>query len=119
MPFVIGVVINAFAVWVAVGVVGGLSFDGDVWKLLLIALILGLVNAAIKPVLKMLSLPLIVLTLGLFILVINWAMFALVVWLAGPARLDLGLASTGFVATFLGALIISLVSWAASTVIKD
>jgi putative membrane protein len=119
MPFVIGVVINAFAVWVAVGLVRGLSFDGDVWKLLLIALILGLVNAAIKPVLKLLSLPLIVLTLGLFILVINWAMFALVVWMAGPDRLDLGLASTGLWATFLGALIISVVSWAASIIVRD
>jgi putative membrane protein len=119
VPFIISVAINAFAVWVAVGVVGGLDFEGDIWKLLLIALILGIVNAAIKPVLKMLSLPLIVLSLGLFILVINWAMFALVIWMAGPSRLDLGLASTGFWATFFGAVIISLVSWAASTVIKD
>jgi putative membrane protein len=119
MPFIIGVAINAFAVWIAVGVVGGLTFDGDVWKLLLIALILGIANASIKPVLKLLSLPLIVLSLGLFILVINWAMFALVVWISGSDRLDLGLASAGFWATFFGALIISLVSWAASTVIKD
>lgn len=119
MKFVLGVAINAFAVWVAVGVVGGLEFSGDFWKLLLIAVILGAVNAAIKPVLKVLSIPLIVITMGLFLLVINWLMFALVIWLAAPERLDLGLTSTGFWATFFGAVIVSIASWVASKAIAD
>jgi putative membrane protein len=119
MTFVLRIAVNAFAVWIAVGVISGLDFDGDFWKLVLIALILGVANASVKPVLKVLSLPLIVLTLGLFLLVINWAMFALVVWLAGADRLDLGLTSAGFWSTFFGAVIISLVSWAVSSVVAD
>jgi putative membrane protein len=118
MNFVLGVAVNAFAVWVAVGVVGGLEFSGDFWKLVLIAVILGAVNAAIKPVLKVLSIPLIVVTMGLFLLVINWLMFALVIWLAAPDRLDLGLTSTGFWATFFGALIVSIASWIASAAVS-
>ena len=119
MNLAIRVAINAFAVWVAVGLVNGLTFEGDIWKLLLIGLVLGVVNALIKPILKVLSIPLIIITVGLFLLVINWAMFALVVWLAGPERLDLGLASNGFMATLFGAVIVSLVGWAVSTVVPD
>jgi putative membrane protein len=119
MTFIIRLAINAFAVWIAVGVLDGLDFTGDFWQLILIALILGVVNAAIKPLVQMLSLPLIILSLGLFLLVINWAMFAFVVWLAAPARLDLGLASAGFWTTFFGALIVAIVSWAASAVVPD
>ena len=119
MPFLIRVAISTFAVWIAVGVIGGLEFDGSFWNLALIGLILGVINASIKPVLKVLSIPVIVITLGLFLLIINWAMFAFVVWLSGPDQLDLGLASTGFWATFFGALIVSLVSWAASSAIGE
>jgi len=119
MPFIIRVAITTFAVWVAVGVIGGLEFEGSFWNLALIGLILGVINASIKPVLKVLSIPVIVLTLGLFLLIINWAMFAFVVWIAGPDRLDLGLSSTGFWATFFGALIVSVVSWAASSAVGD
>lgn len=118
MAFIIRIAVTTFAVWVAVGVVGGLEFDGSFWNLALIGLILGVINASIKPLLKILSIPIIVLTLGLFLLVINWAMFAFVVWLAGPEQLDLGLVSSGFWATLLGAVIVSVVSWAASLAIK-
>lgn len=119
MTFIIRIAINALAVWIAVGVLDGLSFTGDFWRLILIALILGVVNAAIKPLVQALSLPLIILSLGLFLLVINWAMFAFVVWLADASRLDLGLTSAGFWTTFFGALIVSIVSWAASAVVPD
>ena len=119
MNFVLRVAITTFAVWIAVAVVGGLEFDGDVWNLALIGLILGIVNASIKPILTVLSIPFIVLTLGLFLLVINWAMFALVVWLAGAERLDLGLVSSGFWATFFGAVIVSLGSWITASAITE
>lgn len=119
MNFLIRIAINAFAVWIAVGILPGLGFSGTFWNLVVIGVILGVVNAAIKPVLKILSIPLIVLSLGAFLLVINWAMFALVVWLARPDRLDLGLTSTGFWTTFFGALLVSAVSWAASITIRD
>lgn len=119
MNFVIRVAITTFAVWVAVAVVGGLEFDGSFWNLALIGLILGIINASIKPILKVLSIPFIVLTLGLFLLVINWAMFAFVVWLSGPEQADLGLTSSGFLATLFGAVLVSLVSWAASAALVD
>ena len=118
MKFLVGLAINAFAVWVAVGVIDGLEFSGDIWKLLLIAVILGVVNTGIKPILKVLSIPFIVMSLGLFLLVINWVMFALVIWLAAPDRLDLGLTSTGLWSTFLGALIVSITSWVASAAVS-
>ena len=119
MHFLIRVAVNVFAVWIAVGILPGLGFTGTFWNLILIGVILGVINAAVKPVLKILSIPLIVLSLGAFLLVINWAMFALVVWLAGPDRLDLGLTSTGFWTTFFGALMVSVVSWAASMALSD
>ena len=74
-----------------------------------IALILAAVNAVARPIVTFFSLPIVLLTLGLFLLVINAAMFALTIWISG--ELDLGLSSTGFGATFLGALIVTIVSW--------
>lgn len=117
MGFLIRVAIATFAVWIAVGVVDGLEFDGSFWNLALIGLILGVINASIKPLLKVLSIPVIVISLGLFLLVINWAMFAFAIWLADPGRLDLRLTSTGFWPTFLGAAIVSLVSWAGAAAV--
>lgn len=119
MKFILRVAITTFAVWIAVAVVGGLEFDGSFWHLALIGLILGVINASIKPILTVLSIPFIVLTLGLFLLVINWATFALVVWLAAPERLDLELVSSGFWATFFGAVLISIVSWVASSALAE
>lgn len=117
MPFVLRILIIAAAVWVATGVVPGLEWDGEWWYLLLIGLVFGLVNTVIKPILTLLSLPVVVITLGLFILVINWAMLALVVWLSAPERLDLGLTSSGGWATFFGSLVVSVVTWALSAMV--
>jgi putative membrane protein len=108
------VVIGAAALWVAVLVVPGLDFDGSVPTLLLVALILGVINAVVKPILTVLSLPLVVLTLGLFLLVVN----AIALWLVVriSEALELGLTSEGFGATFLGALVVSLVVWGLESV---
>ena len=119
MNFIIRVAVATFAVWIAVGIVGGLEFEGSFGNLALIGLILGVVNASIKPVLTVLSIPFIILTLGLFLLLINLAMLAIVVFLAAPDRLDLGLTSTGFWATFFGAVIVSIVSWITSSAIAE
>ena len=109
--------VYALAVWIAVQIVDGLEFTGDWLALVGIALILGLVNAVVKPIVKLLSLPLVVLTLGLFALVVNAAMFALTI--AISRQFDLGLDSTGFGATFLGALIVSLVVWVFELLFRD
>lgn len=109
MGIVIKILINAVALWVAVEVVPGLDFDGSIPSLLGIALIMGVINAIVRPILAVLSLPLILLTLGLFLLVVNAIALAIVIAISGS--LDLGLATSGFGATFLGAVIISLVAW--------
>lgn len=109
MGAIIRVVINGAAVWAAIRIVDGLQFDGDWPAFLVIAIVLAAVNTFVRPLAKIFSFPLVVLTLGLFILVINALMLSLVVWVSG--ELDLGLTSADFSSTFLGALIISIVSW--------
>lgn len=105
---------NALGVWVAVELVDGLATDGSWQALLLIAVVLGIVNALVRPLATLLSLPLVILSLGLFILVINALMLQIVVWVTGDT-----LTTTGFGATFLGALVISIVSWIVTAVVSE
>ena len=109
MSFLVKLLVNALAVWLAVQVVAGLDYSGTWVGLVVIALILAVVNALARPLVTLLSLPLVLLTLGFFLLVINALMFGLTIWISG--QLDLGLTSSGFWATFLGALIVTVVSW--------
>ena len=107
--------ITAAALWLAVYLVPGISLTGDhkALALLIVALVLGLINAFVRPILKLLSCGLIVLTLGLFLLVIN----GLLLWLAGYVSqhwLHLGFHVSGFGAAFVGALIVSVVSFIVS-----
>lgn len=115
----IRLVINAIALWVAVRLVPGLNFEGSWLTLLFIALIFGVVNAVVRPIILVLTCPLIVLTLGLFVLIVNTIMLSLTVWLAGPGVLNLGLTSTGFWTTFFGALIISIISGLLNLFVKE
>jgi putative membrane protein len=117
LAFLIRILINAAALWVAVALLDGLSFDDDWWKLLVIALILGVANAIVRPILSILSLPFVILTLGLFLLVVNAVVLALVIWLSGAIGIDFD--SRGFGWTFLGALIVSLVSWGLETLLRQ
>jgi len=118
--FVIWLVSHVAALAVAAWVFDGISFDGpssplteevqEKWlPLVLVALILGVIGAVVKPVVKLLSLPLIVLTLGLFLLVINAVMLLLTGWLAG--ELGIGFEVSGFWTAVGGAIVITLVSW--------
>jgi putative membrane protein len=119
MTILLKLAITALSVWVAVSIVPGLDFTGSIWRLILIAVVLSLVNAIVKPILNLLSLPIVILSLGLFLLVTNAIALQLVIWLSAPERLDLGLTSTGFFwATFLGALVISLVSFAVEKLVR-
>ncbi len=111
MGILLKILINAAALYVAVLVLPEFNFDGTVPALLVIALIMGVVNAVVRPILKVLTFPAILLTLGLFLIVVNAIALSLVVWLAGPGVLDLGLTSGGFGWTLLAALIVSLVAW--------
>jgi putative membrane protein len=105
--------INAIAIWVAIELVPGIEHTGSGASLLLIALVFGLVNALIRPLLTLLTCPLIILTLGLFVLVVNALMLGLTAWLLPSLTVD------GFWPAFWGALIISIVSSVISMLIKD
>jgi putative membrane protein len=116
MRFLMRWAIAAGAVWLATWVVAGIHVDQPhrVWTVLLVALVLGLVNAFVRPIVKVLSCGLIILTLGLFTLVINGLMLWLASWIA-VNWLNLNFRVDGFWSAFLGALIISIVSALAST----
>lgn len=109
-------VINAVALWVAVLVVPGIYAENP-FTILVVALIFGVVNALIRPLVAFFTCPMIILTLGLFIFVINALMLWFTAWVAG--QFDLGFAVNGFWAAFWGALVISLVSFGISLLIKD
>ena len=102
----------AVGLWVASVIVSGLSFDRPA-TLLLAGIVLGLVNAFVRPVLVVLTLPITLLTLGLFLLVVNAAMVALVAWLLPGMRVD------GFWAALITALIVSVVGWVGGALARD
>lgn len=110
MGFIIRTVITAISLWVAVVLIPGISYEGAWWGLLLVAIVFGVINALVRPVLVLLSCPLIVLTLGLFIFILN----AFLLWLTGQVSGALGLdfRVTGFFSAILGAIIVGLVSTA-------
>ena len=104
---VVRFVVNIAALWFSQWIIRGFDIDSG-WALILGALIFGAVNAAISPVVAIISYPLTVVTLGLFTLVINTAMLGLTAWIAGLFELEFHV--DGFIAAFLGALVISIVS---------
>ena len=106
--FLIRFLITAAALWLAVSFVPGITFGGSWLELLGVALVFGLVNALVRPLLKMLTCPLIILTLGVFLLVLN----ALMLWLTAALSAALGFdfVVAGFWPAFWGALLISVVS---------
>lgn len=119
MYFLIRVVINAVGLWVATQIVRGISFTGSnmIVSLLIIAVIFGVVNAVIKPILAILTCPLYILTLGLFTFVVNALMLLLTSYIAG--QLGLGFHVDGFYAALLGAIVISIVSFLLSIVLRE
>jgi putative membrane protein len=108
---ILGLLINAGALFAAVWIVPGLDFDfappDAWWKFLLIAFIFGLVNTFVRPVLRILGLPVVIITLGLFLIVINALMLMLTD--AITDQLALGLVVSDFFAALLGAIVISIV----------
>jgi putative membrane protein len=125
--FVTWLLSTAVAVAVATWLIDGIYFTGPTsgWPeirhklipLLLVSLILGLVSMLVKPVVTFFSLPLVVLTLGLFLLVINALMLMLTAWFAGA--LNIGFHVDGFWNALLGSIIITLVNWGVGALSKD
>ena len=108
---------TAIAIFAAVKLLPGIHFNGPWWQLGIVALIFGLLNALVRPVLALLTCPLIILTLGLFILVINAAML----WLTAKSSIFFGIdfRVSGFWSAFWGAVVISVVSAALNLLIQD
>lgn len=118
MAFVLRVVFNGIAIWLATVIVPGIDVVGagtterEIGILLLIGLVFGLVNAVVKPIVAMVSIPLYVLTLGLFTLVVNALMLMLTAWVTEHA--SWGLRIDNFGTAVLGALVVSVVSFVLS-----
>lgn len=117
MKFLIRLVITAIALWVAVLLVPGITHTGTTLQLVGVALIFGIVNAIIRPILLMLTCPLVLITLGLFILVLN----ALMLWITGglSQSLGLGFAVNGFLPALLGGIVVGLVSTVLNVLVGD
>ncbi|MFI5658094.1 phage holin family protein [Streptomyces sp. NPDC051684] len=120
--FLVKTIANAGALAVAVWVLDKITLTGDstgkkVGTLILVALIFGLVNVIVKPIVKLLTFPLFILTLGLITLIVNALMLLLTSWLAD--QVDLSFHVDGLWTAILGGLIVSIVSWALNVVLPD
>ena len=123
--FLIRVGVNGVALWVAALVLPGINLaEGDVgwdrklWTIFFVAVIFGVVNAIIKPIAQLLSLPFIVLTLGLFIFIVNAFMLQLTEWVSGWLDLSFSIDQFFWDGVF-GAIIITLVSWVLNVVLPE
>lgn len=109
----VNLAVTVFAFWVAVQVLSGMSFTGDWVNWLVVAIIFGVVNGIIRPILLLLTLPINLVTLGLFTLVINALMLWLTSWLSSALTVD------GFFTALLGAIIISIVTTILNWILPD
>ena len=117
MRFLLRLLINAAALWVAVQIVPGITFTGDWAPFFGVALVFGVVNAFIRPIVKLFTLPILFLTLGLFAFVVNGMML----WLTGylSSRLGMHFYVDGCWTAILGALVVSFVSALLSMFLAD
>ena len=115
MARILQILVNAAALWVAVQITP-LDWSGvEWWQFLLVAVIFSLVNSFIKPILRIITLPITAVTLGLFLLVINALMLLLTGWIS--EQLDLGFIVPDFWAALLGSIVISIVGWGLSLIV--
>lgn len=115
--FIFRWVINAIALYAAVWIVPGIEYLGDWTGILWLALIIGLLNALVRPLLKFLTCPLIILTLGFFTIIINTIMLLLTRTIG--QSLGIGLSVDGFWSALLGSLVMSIVSIIMSVIFRD
>ncbi len=122
MGFLIRWVINAVALWITTLIVSGIEVTAattvrSILTLIAVALIFGLVNAFLKPVIHLFGCVFYVITLGLFALLVNALLFLFVDWLAGVLKLPFQI--DGFWPAFWGAIVMGIVSWALSLLVPD
>ncbi len=112
---ILQILVNAGALYAAVYLLDGINFTGEWWKLLLVALAFSLLNTYLRPILRILTLPISVLTMGIFLLVINAAMLMLTALISD--QLGLGFTVADFGSAFLGAIVVAIVGWILSMVV--
>ena len=122
MRLILRLLANAAALAVATFLLAGISLtapttEGKVVTLLVVALVFGVLNAVVKPVFTLVTAPLVLLTLGLFLLVINALMLLLTSWVS--TRVDLGWSVDDFASAVLGAIIVSVVSFVLNAFVPD
>jgi putative membrane protein len=122
MTLIVRLIVNAIALAVATWLLDGITLLGDTDKdkaltLIIVAVIFGVVNAIVRPIVKLLTFPLILLTLGLLVFVINALMLMLTSWITD--KLDVAFHVDGFGTALLGALIITAVGWVLDLILPD
>ncbi len=122
MRFLIWVAVNALALAVAAWLIEGIRVTGrttedQVITLIVVALIFGVINAVVAPVVKLLSLPFIIVTLGLFLIVVNAAMLLLTSWIS--EQIGFGFVVDGFWTAVLGAIVITIATWVLEAVLPE
>lgn len=117
MNFFIRLVVNGAALWLAARFISGIAYTGGWVGLVAVALVFGVINAFVRPVLSFLSMPIQFITLGLFTLVLNAFMLMLTGWAAGKMGIPFTVA--GFVPAVFGAILVSIISLVLSSLLTD
>jgi putative membrane protein len=117
MRFLVRLAVTAAALWVAVRLVPGIDYRGDWLPFLAVALVFGVVNAVVRPILFALTCPIVLLTLGLFVFVLNGVMLLITAGLAGAFGIDFTV--EGLIPAILGALVVGLVSTVLSVFVGE
>lgn len=122
MRCIISLLANAVALGLATWLLGGITLTADstqqkLWVLLAVALIFGVINTVVKPIFQLVTALVILITFGLFLIVINAVLLMLTSWIAG--QLDLGWQVNGFWTAVGGSLIVSIVSWVLNTFLRE
>ena len=112
MRILLALAANMLALY-ATTIVPGITFNGNLITLLVAGVILGLFNAIVRPIVVFLSIPFLIVTLGLFYFVLNGLLLIVVSWLIPGYRVD------GFIASVLGGLVLAIVNWIAGSLLRE
>ncbi len=124
MKFLIRLLVSAVAIYAAIAIlqalhVSGITMESTSWRdFIWLALIFAVINAVLKPILKVIGCPILILTFGLGSLLINTLLFYVLSWVAQQV-LHIGFSVTSFLAAFLGSLIVSIISVVLNRILKD
>ncbi len=119
MKIIIGILITAAALWLTTAVVPGIRIESSVPSFLIVAAVFGLVNVFVRPIVKLLSLPATILTLGLFTFVVNALMLMLTAWLVGNAMSIEGEGLTKLWWAIVGSVVISIATMVIGWIMPD